>query len=143
MKYLHFVDSAYKITIRNGIEDLPDRIDVSLISEVATNTCAPFPQAALRGTDQGEFTLGSAVTASPLSFSLLSASGSSLADQIAPDQSRWADWVDGLNMLRRDGGHVASKETEMFVQALTEIGLKIRLLSTASSSHVELAGLTS
>jgi engulfment and cell motility protein 1 len=118
-----------KFVIRNGIEDLPDRIDVSLISEIATNTCAPFPQAALRGNDQGEFTLGSAMTASPLSFSLLSASGSSLADQIAPDQSRWADWVDGLNMLRRDGGHVSSKETEMFVQALTEIGLKIRLLS--------------
>ena len=31
-------------------------------------------------------------------------------------------------MLRRDGGHVASQETELFVQALTEIGLKIKLL---------------
>jgi hypothetical protein len=31
-------------------------------------------------------------------------------------------------MLRRDGGHVASKETAGFVQALTEIGLKIKLL---------------
>lgn len=71
----------------------------------------------------------SPMTASPLSFSLLSASGSSIADHIAPDQARWADWVDGLNMLRRDGGHVASNETEMYVQALTEIGLKIRLLS--------------
>lgn len=31
-------------------------------------------------------------------------------------------------MLRRDGGHVASEETAGFVQALTEIGLKIKLL---------------
>ena len=31
-------------------------------------------------------------------------------------------------MLRRDGGHVASKETAGFVEALAEIGLKIKLL---------------
>lgn len=35
-------------------------------------------------------------------------------------------------MLRRDGGHVASKETAGFVQALTEIGLKIKLLGEPS-----------
>ncbi|KAJ7794292.1 hypothetical protein B0H14DRAFT_3497127 [Mycena olivaceomarginata] len=63
-----------------------------------------------------------------LSFSFLSAHEGSLADQIAPDQSRWADWTDGLNMLRRDGGHVSSKETAGFVQALMEISLKIKLL---------------
>ena len=136
MKYIHFVDSQVKFVIRNGIEDLPDRIDVSLISEVATGTCAPFPQAALRGADTGDFTIGYPSTASPLSFSLLTTSGSSLADLIAPDQSRWADWVDGVNMLRRDGGHVATDETQTFVKALTEIGLKIRLLSTRASSHV-------
>ena len=51
-----------------------------------------------------------------------------MADLIAPDQSRWADWTDGLNMLRRDGGHMGSKETAGFVGALTEIGLKIKLL---------------
>lgn len=129
MKYLHFCDSAVKFVIRTGIEDLPDRIDVSLISEVATGTCAPFPQAALRGDQSMDFTLTSPMSASALSFSLLTTSGSSLADVVAPDQSRWADWVDGLNMLRRDG-HASSKETDMFVQALTEIGLKIRLLST-------------
>lgn len=103
---------------------------MTLISEVAIGTCAPFPQAALRGDQSLDFTMGSPMSASPLSFSLMTTSSSSLADLIAPDASRWADWVDGLNMLRRDGGHSSSKETEMFVQALTEIGLKIRLLST-------------
>lgn len=129
LKYIHFVDSAAKFVIRNGIEDLPDRIDVSLISEVATGTCAPFPQGALRGGDVTDIAVGYPATASPLSFSLLTPSGSSLADLIAPDQSRWADWVDGVNMLRRDGGHAATEETETFVKALTEIGLKIRLLN--------------
>ena len=126
MKYIHFVDEQVKFDVRNGIEDLPDRIDVSLINEVATGTCAPFPQA--RGADI-DFPAASQTQASPLSFSLITTSGSNLADLIAPDQSRWADWVDGLNMLRRAGGHVQSEETKMFVDALTEIGLKIRLLS--------------
>lgn len=125
MKYLHYVDSTAKFPVRNGLEDLPDRIDVSMISEIATGTCAP-PPSLLR--DQGDLPASSAYIPSPLSFSLLSTHEGSLADQIAPDQSRWADWTDGLNMLRRDGGHVASKETAGFVQALTEIGLKIKLL---------------
>jgi engulfment/cell motility protein 1 len=124
MKYLHYVDSTAKFPVRNGLEDLPERIDVSMISEIATGTCAP-PSVLVR--DQSDFS-SSAHIPSPLSFSLLSTHEGSLADQIAPDQSRWADWTDGLNMLRRDGGHVSSKETAGFVQTLTEIGLKIKLL---------------
>ncbi|KAG6886236.1 hypothetical protein C0993_010798 [Termitomyces sp. T159_Od127] len=125
LKYLHYVDSAIKFPVRSGLEDLPERIDVSMISEIATATCAPPPNV-LR--DENGLPPTSPLIPSPLSFSLLSAHEGSLADQIAPDQSRWADWTDGLNMLRRDGGHVASKETASFVQALTEIGLKIKLL---------------
>ena len=124
MKYLHYVDSTAKFPVRNGLEDLPERIDVSMISEIATGTCAP-PAALVR--DQNDFPSSTHIP-SPLSFSLLSTHEGSLADQIAPDQSRWADWTDGLNMLRRDGGHVSSKETAGFVQTLTEIGLKIKLL---------------
>ncbi|KAF4610887.1 hypothetical protein D9613_007022 [Agrocybe pediades] len=124
-KYLHYVDSAVKFPVRAGLEDLPDRIDISLISEIATGTCAPPPNV-LR--EQSDIPPSSTLMPSPLSFSLLSAHEGSLADLIAPDQSRWADWTDGLNMLRRDGGHVSSKETAGFVQTLTEIGLKIKLL---------------
>ena len=47
---------------------------------------------------------------------------------------RWADWTDGLNMLRRDGGHVGSEMTAGFVTALTEIGLKIKLLGAYLTS---------
>ncbi|KAF8659892.1 hypothetical protein AX16_001776 [Volvariella volvacea WC 439] len=125
LKYLHYVDSAIKFPVRNGLEDLPERIDISMISEIATGTCAGPPNVVR---DQNDLPPSSPLVPSPLSFSLLSAHEGSLADQIAPDQARWADWTDGLNMLRRDGGHVASKETAGFVQALTEIGLKIKLL---------------
>ena len=114
--------------IRNGLEDLPLRIDLSLISEITVGTCAPFPTN-LRG-EPTELTMvpGSPVQVSELSFSLIGASGNSISDHIAMDRARWADWVDGLNMVR-SGGHVASNETDKYVQALTEIGLKIRLLS--------------
>ena len=125
MKYLHYVVSQVKFVVRDGLEDLPERIELSLVSEIATGNCAPPP----RPQEESLLSHAAPLLPSPLSFSLLTNEGS-LADQIAPDQQRWADWTDGLNMLRRDGGHSSSKETEMFVQALTEIGLKIRLLST-------------
>jgi engulfment/cell motility protein 1 len=122
---LYYVDSAVKFPIRRGTEDLPERIEVALISEIATMTGAPSPNV-LR--DQNDLPPGNTLEPSPLSFSLLSIHEGSLADLVAPDLSRWADWTDGLNMLRKDGGHVASNETAGFVNALTEIGLKIKLL---------------
>ncbi|KAI0272362.1 hypothetical protein BC834DRAFT_966403 [Gloeopeniophorella convolvens] len=125
LKHLHYVDSTTKFHVRSGLEDLPERIDLALITEIATGNCAP-------PADSGS----PPPPASPLSFSLLTPEGS-LANAIAPDQSRWADWTDGLNMLRRDSGHVASKETAEFIQALTEIGLKIKLLDL-SGDKVEI-----
>jgi len=120
LKHLHYVDSHSKFPVRSGLEDLPDRFDLALITEIATANCAP--------PSDGTGSAGAApLIASPLSFSLITPEGS-LADAIAPDVSRWADWTDGLNMLRRDSGRVASKETDDFIQALTEIGLKIKLL---------------
>ncbi|KAH9926950.1 ELMO/CED-12 family-domain-containing protein [Fomitopsis serialis] len=126
LKYLHYVDSQVKFYVRKGFEDLPDRIDLATVSEVATGTCVPYGNQ-LRDVDMAAMP-ASPLAASPLSFSLLTAGGTALADQIATDLARWADWTDGLNMLRRDGAHVASRETENFIQSLTEIGLKIKLL---------------
>lgn len=119
------MDSAVKFLVRNGLEDLPERIEIAAISQIATGTCAPPPNI-LR--DHLDLPPPTNLTPSPLSFSLLTATEGSLADQIAPDQSRWADWTDGLNMLRRDSGHVTSDETAGYIKALTEIGLKIKLL---------------
>jgi engulfment and cell motility protein 1 len=119
MKYLHYVDSAIKFAVRSGLDDLPDRIDVSSIHEIATGTGAAPPNV-LPGLE-GQ-------VGTKLSFSLHNTDQGSLSDLIAPDALRWADWTDGLNMLRRDGGHVTSEETEGYVRALTEIGLKIKLL---------------
>jgi engulfment/cell motility protein 1 len=126
LKHLHYVDSHSKFPVRSGLEDLPDRFDLALITEIATANCAP-------PSDGSASAAAAPLIASPLSFSLVTPEGS-LTDAIAPDVSRWADWTDGLNMLRRDSGHVASKETADFIQALTEIGLKIKLLGEYNSA---------
>ena len=127
-KYLHYVDSPAKFEVRSGLEDLPDRIEIAVISHIATGTCTP-PSSAMHD----HVDLPTSQMPSPLSFSLLTANERSLADQIATDPSTWADWTDGLNMLRRDGGHVTSDETAGYIKALTEIGLKIKLLGTYPS----------
>jgi len=130
LKHVHYVDCQSKFPVRSGLEDLPDRFDLALITEIATANCATPPAEGTGGPGAPP------LVASPLSFSLITPEGS-LADAIAPDVSRWADWTDGLNMLRRDSGHVASKETADFIQALTEIGLKIKLLDL-SGDNVEI-----
>jgi engulfment/cell motility protein 1 len=148
LKVIHFCDSAVKFPVRSGLEDLPERIDVSMIGEIAINTCA-MPQgvniaAGPIGVGGGQMQsmalhdMG-ALTASPISFSLLSVKGGeALGDHVATDPSRWADWTDGLNMLRRDGGHVATGETAGFVHSLTEIGLKIKLLGECRPAEITL-----
>lgn len=69
---------------------------------------------------------GTAPTASPLSFSIKISQGASLADHVSENASRFSDWVDGLNMLR--GSQITTRDTKSYVQTLTEIGLKIKLL---------------
>lgn len=50
-----------------------------------------------------------------------------LADMVAPDASTLSEWIDGLNLLLPDG-FIATKETAEYVQTLTDIGVKVRLL---------------
>lgn len=129
MKFLHYVDSPFKFQVRNGFEDLPEKIEVAAIKEIVVNSCIAPPNLQKESVDLPAPT--SSANPTQHSFSLLSESNGSLADQVATDASRWADWTDGLNMLRKDGGHVATSETAGFVHALTEIGLKIRLLGAS------------
>jgi engulfment and cell motility protein 1 len=154
MKHLHFMDSAVKMPVRGGLDDLPERsrhsnltllteihltnetrilltVEIAAIAEVTTGTCV-MPSNILGSIAPHEQpSLGAP---SPLSFSLLSIREGSLADQIAESPSQFADWTDGLNMLRRDGGHVSTQETAGYIQALTEIGLKIKLLGMVKVS---------
>lgn len=81
---------------------------------------------------------GAPAAASPLSFSLLSTRGGSLVDLVAENSTSFSDWIDGFNMLR--GDHFTTRETTEFVQILTEIGLKIKLLDL-SGEKVEIPNM--
>ena len=62
----------------------------------------------------------------PLSFALVS-QDSVVAELVAPDQSTHSEWIDGINLLLPDG-FIAMKETADFIQALTDIEVKVKLL---------------
>ena len=49
---------------------------------------------------------------------------------MSENAARFSDWTDGFNMLRNN--QVLTRETASFVQTLTEIGLKIKLLGTSA-----------
>lgn len=101
-------------------------VEVAQISEIATGTCASPPNIAMPEAHTPLSPYGSAPAASPLSFSILVGQGTPLADHVSENAARFSDWVDGLNMLR--SSQITTRDTEMFVQALTDIGLKIKLL---------------
>lgn len=53
---------------------------------------------------------------------------------VAQDRAQYAEWTDGLNMLRSDSARIATKETKDLVDQLTDIGLKVgpAILSTVA-----------
>lgn len=61
-----------------------------------------------------------------LGISLIS-QDSTIAEFIAPDQTTYTEWLDGLNLLLPDG-FISTKETADFIQVLTDVGVKIKLL---------------
>ncbi|KAK4706042.1 hypothetical protein P7C70_g158, partial [Phenoliferia sp. Uapishka_3] len=143
-KVLHFVECGERMPIRGGLDDLPERIDLSTVTEIVSNGGPTLSKGHSRGfsnasstrspTFRSSSTLKSPVPSSPLSFSIHSNDGL-IAELIAPNQSTYSEWIDGLALLKPDGS-ISTKETADFVHALTEIGVKIKLLDL-SGERVE------
>ena len=122
-KYLYYCDSSERFPIRGGLDDLPERFDLSLVTDIAHN-------------GGGADTTGKAAAATAckvgasgdLAISLLQSPDASLAEMQALNASQFSEWTDGLNMLRGEGGVVSTRETADLIQTLTEIGIKVKLL---------------
>ncbi|GAA5840995.1 hypothetical protein JCM11251_006778 [Rhodosporidiobolus azoricus] len=91
----------------------------SVFSRPSTDNASPSQQAS---------------SASPsLSFTLHTADGP-LVTLLAPSQHVYSEWVDGLSLLRPSshssggGGGISTQETADYVQQLTDIGVKVKLL---------------
>ncbi|KAN0062511.1 hypothetical protein ACQY0O_005042 [Thecaphora frezii] len=127
-KFLHYCEALERGPIRGGLDDLPERIDLSLVTDVSLQASAALSQPGGHGAMAGNGTAPNGGAQNNLIFSLLGAPDESLADLQALNQSQYSEWTDGLNMLRGEGGVVSTKETAEYIQILTEIGVKVKLL---------------
>ncbi|BGP17809.1 hypothetical protein JCM10213_001690 [Rhodosporidiobolus nylandii] len=166
---LHWVEAAKQGEIRPGLEDLPERLDLALVTDLVTSTTnVPRPHRISSSGPPGHrsgssishpagnrlsvFSRNSSDTvtrpslssapdsSSHLSFTLHTADGP-LVTLSAPYPSVYSEWVDGLALLRPSarggGGGISTAETAEYVQALTDIGVKIKLLDL-SGERVEI-----
>ncbi|UZJ55154.1 hypothetical protein CBS101457_004474 [Exobasidium rhododendri] len=116
-KYLHYCQAAERGPIRSGLDDLQERIDLSLVTDISMQSVP-----SQHGSNSLE------LNSFNLTFSLLGSSEISLADFVALNASQFSEWTDGLSMLRSEGGLVNTKETADYIQILTDIGVKVKLL---------------
>jgi len=141
-KYLHFVESSERGLIRAGLDDLPERIDLTLITDIISSTSPPLSSPLRpRNFSFSSYHSPSLLTQQqqqPLSFTLLS-SETVLADLIAPDPHTFSEWIDGLALLKKDG-NIVTKETAELVVTLCELGIKMKLLDL-SGEKVEIPGM--
>ncbi|SNX87145.1 related to Engulfment and cell motility gene 1 protein [Melanopsichium pennsylvanicum] len=120
-KLLYYCDTTERLPIRGGLDDLPERIDLSLVTDVAHSGGT--------GDASGKLAAAGKVRASgQLVISLLQTPDACLAEMEALNLSQFSEWTDGLNMLRADGGVVSTRETADLINMLTEIGIKVKLL---------------
>lgn len=89
--------------VRSGLDDLPQRIDLSKVTDIALHTATSMvPLPGSGGINGVHHTSPAASSSASLnnSFSLLGSPDSSLADLICVSEAQYAEWVDGLSMLR-------------------------------------------
>lgn len=138
-KYLYYCEATERGPIRSGLDDLPERIDLNLITDISLHSAAHSSisneeanlvqfggQAA--GSSNGNSNSIDATSSNSLTFSLLRSSEQILADFVALNANQFSEWTDGLSMLRSEGGLVNTKETADYIQILTDIGVKVKLL---------------
>ncbi|KAI9218904.1 hypothetical protein BC828DRAFT_387402 [Blastocladiella britannica] len=93
---------------------------------------APVPPPPLHSVS---FTSGpGAADMSTLCFSLMSTGDPpvSLLDLICPTATQFSEWTDGLNVIF--GRPIANKDTQEFVQSLTDVEVRLRLLDVVADN---------
>ncbi|KAK4051977.1 hypothetical protein OIO90_004507 [Microbotryomycetes sp. JL221] len=148
-QYLHYCEVPDRVDIRPGLADLPDKIELESVTDILpgpSTANAAKPTQRLRrheSVTSHNSTVKSAAQAATtasnqtLTFTLLGSDGP-LAEFTAPSSHVYAEWIDGLSLLRTDG-NICTKETADFVAALTDMGVKTRLLELqAFTGKIEL-----
>ncbi|GAA5998566.1 uncharacterized protein JCM10292_002788 [Rhodotorula paludigena] len=71
-----------------------------------------------------------------LTFTLVTSDGP-LVELTAPSSATYSEWVDGLSLLRPEEGSISTRDTADYIQALTDVGVKVKLLDL-SGERVEI-----
>ncbi|CAG8558682.1 3097_t:CDS:10 [Ambispora leptoticha] len=130
IKFLHYGDFMDKCEVRDGLEDLPERIDLTLVTDVITGYSNQL--SSVSGSPPRTKSLHST---NDLTFSLMSGPDTSLADFAALNHIQYSEWTDGFNMLFDK--NIGSRDTAEFIHVLTEIGVRVKLLDL-SGERVEI-----
>lgn len=97
-----------------------DRLSSSVSRTHSSNISPPVSNSGVRSPQPTN------ASTNPLTITLVS-HDPVIAEFIAPDQATFAEWVDGLNLLMPDG-FIATKDTADYIQILTDIGVKVKML---------------
>ncbi|KAG0172834.1 hypothetical protein DFQ28_009796 [Apophysomyces sp. BC1034] len=125
-KSLQYGDFAEKNTFAfRSCEKLPNKIDLSMVTEIkslrkqSNASVVSHPSQMMSISDNAS-----------LSFGLYTAKAvAPLAEFICSSSAQASEWKDGLSMLLDKG--ITSKDTAEYLHALTEIGVKVKLLQIA------------
>lgn len=116
---LHYTDAREPHAfVRSGLEDLTERIELSQVSDVVAATKSTTSGAQDEGVSASStFSLQSTLQDTPL------------CTLTAPTSWQYAEWIDGLSMLLKgDAATVHTQETAEYIQTLTDIAVKVKLL---------------
>ncbi|GAA95214.1 uncharacterized protein L969DRAFT_92522 [Mixia osmundae IAM 14324] len=120
-RYLCYTDAIEPHDIRPGMDDLLSRVDLNEMTDVTP--LAPSPTLTRNRTKSNP---GLDTASSALGLSLASSSGK-LLELVARSNHQYAEWLDGLSLLRPNGP-IKTKETSDLIDHLTDVNLKVKLL---------------
>ncbi|KAI9229642.1 MAG: ELMO/CED-12 family-domain-containing protein [Piptocephalis tieghemiana] len=120
--------SATEDTISPGLEKLPDKVDLMLVTHIVVGVGTPAQQRQAKRSSGTP--MHSAISLPPLGFALMCGSERALATFVAPDRRVFAEWTDGFHMLF--DRNIGTKETADLIQGLTETMTRVYLLGVGA-----------
>ncbi|KAM0786337.1 hypothetical protein ACM66B_001810 [Microbotryomycetes sp. NB124-2] len=144
-QYLHFCEVPERVEVRPGFLDLPEKLDLETVTDIVSGPASSQVASAVKTPNRlrrhdsvtsngstvkssttNQATATTSASNQTLTFTILGPDGP-LAELTCPSRSVYAEWIDGLSLLRTDG-NICTKETADYVAALTDLGVKVRLL---------------
>ncbi|TIA93592.1 hypothetical protein E3P99_00065 [Wallemia hederae] len=116
-RHLHYVDASERYEVSEGLDSLPEHIDLSTITTI---------QSKLGGSST------TSLTSTINVLTLLSKQGV-IAELIPLSPSQYSEWYDGLRYVLDESSSMTGQSNEL-VNTLTDLGVKIKLLDLAGEN---------